>query len=123
MIISTQTTRHIALSLNIFLIHLFLLPPPPSVTEIGSLCASLIASSDMLFLITNHIHGSTTREWSLVRVALRDSIPLHPNTLQDETFLVLFLICHPGGAYYDVINQQYWLEYHPKSPFVRPEHE
>ena len=48
---------------------------------------------------------------------------LYPNALVDGKFLVKFFVCRPGDAYYSALNLGYWLEYHPKSPFVRPEHE
>ena len=61
-----------------------LVPPiaAPSVPEIGTLCALIIASAK-LFLIAHSTPGSTTREWSLVCVALRDTMSLHPNDLVD----------------------------------------
>ena len=74
--------------------------PPSSVLEIGTLCAPIIASSDMLFLIAYLTPGSTTPEWSLVHFASRRSMPLHPNALQDGKFLVEFFICYPEGAFY-----------------------
>ena len=73
-------------------------PPinPPSVPKIRTLCASVIASTDMLFLIAHRTPGSTTREWSLVHVVLRETISFHPNALQDGKFLVELFICHLG---------------------------
>ena len=62
-------------------------------------------------------------EWSLVRVALAESLSLHPNALQDGKFLVDFYICHPGDIYYNAVNQRYWLEYHPILDDNRPNHQ
>ena len=42
------------------------------------------------------------------------SLSLHHNTLQDGKLLVEFYTCYPGDAFYNAVNQCYWLEYHPK---------
>ena len=57
------------------------------------------------------------------KFVLRETIPLHPNALQDGNFFVEFFLCHPGDAFYNVVNQRCWLEYHPKSAFNRPQHQ
>ena len=47
------------------------------------------------------------------RVAVEDSLRLHPTGLQDGKFLVEFYVCHPSDKLFDAPNQRYWLEYHP----------
>ena len=98
-------------------------PLAPVIPNIGTLSASLIESDDKLFLIFHASPRSSSREWCLVRVALRKSVLLHPNAMQDGKFLVDFYICHPRDCIFNAINQHYWLEYHPASEVLQPEHQ
>lgn len=62
-----------------------------------------------------------TYEWKLVRVALSDSMQMHPACLQDGTFYMDFYILHPADVRFNAINQRYWLHYHTHGdPSVLP---
>lgn len=89
-------------------------PVVPTVPHISLLVASIIASTDKLFFIAHKIGvDGATSEWRLVRVALRDSMAVHPSCLQDGQFLVDFYILHPADVRYNAVNQRYWIHYHP----------
>ncbi len=83
-------------------------PLPPSITL---LAPQIIASTDKIFFIAHNIGASTCHEWRLVRVAFKDSILLHPPSLQDGQFLVELYVLHPANVQYNAINQCYWLQY------------
>ena len=106
-----------------------ILPPPlpptiaptaPTPPLIGPLVASLLASVDRLFFISHRVPGSGVTEWSLVRIALRDSLREYPNCIQDGQFLVDFYTCHPKDKAFNAVNQPYWLEYHPFRELPNP---
>ena len=75
--------------------------PPPAPVEparsalcvlsIETLSTSIIRSADRLFLVANDADPNFL-EWRLVRVALEDSMSLHPSCLQDGRFLVEFAL-------------------------------
>ena len=88
-------------------------PQPPLVPPIDTLAPKIIQSSSKLFFISHRVPGCSQQEWSLVQVALKDSLKLHPHGLQDGKFLVEFYMCHPSDKFFDAPNQRYWLEYHP----------
>ena len=67
-------------------------PVPPTLPLIGPLVASLLSSVNKLFFISHLVPGSGVTEWSLVRVAMRDSLRKHPNCTQDGRFLVDFIL-------------------------------
>ena len=81
----------------------------PVVPDIGTLSTSLVNSDKKPPFISYASLGSSSREWSLVKEALRESIQLHPNALQDGKCLVDFYICDPKDRLYNAINQRYWL--------------
>jgi hypothetical protein len=56
---------------------------PPSIPDIATMAAKIIASADRLFFVAIGPVSSSYREWRLVRVAFDDSIALHPACLQD----------------------------------------
>ena len=63
----------------------------PVVPDIRTLSASLINSDDKLFFMSHTSPGSSSCGWSLVWVALGESISLHPDALQDDgKFIVDF---------------------------------
>ena len=86
-------------------------PISPSIPQIGSLTASILASDDV-FLISHCVLGSTMIEWALFRVDLQRSVQMHPADLQDGRFIVDFYTCHPSDRCYNTINQRYWIKYH-----------
>ena len=59
-------------------------------------------------------------EYRLVRVALEQSMSLHPSYLQDGRFLVEFFIAHMEDVRFNGINQRFWLQYHSKGDIVTP---
>ena len=79
----------------------------PSLPLIAPLVASLLSSIDRLFFISHRVPGSGVTEWSLVRVAMRDSLREHPNCTQDGRFLVDFYTCHPKDKLFNAVNQRY----------------
>ena len=85
----------------------------PSVPLIGPLTTNIMAGFDKLFFISHRVPDYGVTEWSLVRVALRDSLRKHPNALQYGRFLVDFYTFHPKEKLFNAINQRYWLTYHP----------
>ena len=94
-------------------------PPPPPLTAVisgppplATLVAAIIASSDKLFFVAYKIGSSSSYEWRLVRVALTDSMHMHPSCLQDGSFYVDFYILHPADVRFNATNQRYWLHYH-----------
>ena len=92
------------------------LPMPlavPATPSLAELSASIVASRHRLFFISHRLPGSITSEWSLVRVALSETLSCHPSAFQDGRFLVDFYIVHPGDRFFNAVNQRYWLEYHP----------
>ena len=95
-------------------------PAPSRVPDIGPLTASILSSKDKLFFVAHKIPGSNQSEWVLVRVDLNLSVKAHPAALQDGRFLCQFYACHPADKRYNAINQQYWLEYHPKFEVANP---
>ena len=95
-------------------------PTPPS---ISTLTSQLIASENKLFFIRHRIPGSSSSEWYLVRVALRDTLSAHPNALQDGKFLVDFYMLHPSDKRFNATNQRYWLEYHSTDASFGPLHQ
>lgn len=87
---------------------------PPSIPHISLLVASIIASTDRLFFIAHKIGiDGIISEWRLVRVALHDSIAIHPSCLQDGQFFLDFYILHPSDVRFNAVNQRYWIHYHP----------
>ena len=92
----------------------------PYVPDIGPLMESLLSSTDKLFFISHCIPGSIATDWSLVKVNVQDSLHHHPSALQDSHFLVDFYTRHPDDAYFNAINQRYWLEYHPVMNNIDP---
>jgi hypothetical protein len=92
---------------------------PPTIPDISTLAASIIASSDKLFLVA-FAQSPSYREWRLVRVALADSISLHPACLQDGRFLVEFYVQHDADVRYNNINRRFWLQYHSASDLLSP---
>ena len=99
-----------------------LIAPLPVLPSLGTLTAGILRSPHKLFFISHRIPGSSVSEWSLVSVAMEETMSLNPNALQDGKFLVDFYICHPADAYYNATNQRYWLEYHPTLQNNNPEH-
>ena len=87
----------------------------PTLPLITDLTSNLITSRDRLFFIAHRVPGTNVSEWSLVRVALEDSLALNPQAFHDGRFLVDFYICHPQDKFFNAVNQRYWLEYHPQS--------
>ena len=88
--------------------------------SLGTLTTGLLKSLNKLFFIAHQIPGTAVSEWSLVSVALPETLSLNPNALQDGKFLVDFYICHPADTYYNATNQRYWLEYHPTLQYNNP---
>eukprot|EP00956_Cyclotella_meneghiniana_P037713 scaffold143282_cov76-Cyclotella_meneghiniana.AAC.4 len=95
-------------------------PSPPQIPPIASLTAAILRSTDRLFFIAFGFGDSATREWRLVRVALDDSISLHPACLQDGRFLVEFYVPHINDVRYNGINTRYWLQYHSMQDISSP---
>jgi hypothetical protein len=93
---------------------------PPSIPDIASLAAKIIASADRLFFVAIGPVSSSYREWRLVRIAFDDSIALHPACLQDGKFLVEFYVCHHDDVRFNATNQRYWLQYHLQGDLVSP---
>ena len=95
-------------------------PPPspplprqlPQIPPIASLTTAILRSKDRLFFIAFGFGDRPGREWRLVRIALDDSISLHPACLQDGRFLVEFYVPHIQDVRYNGINTRYWLQYH-----------
>jgi hypothetical protein len=79
--------------------------------------SNIIASDDKLFFIAHKIGTQDASEWRLVRVALADSLKLHPSCLQDGRFYVDFYILHPADIRYNATNQRYWIHYHTYSEY------
>ena len=82
--------------------------PPP----LSTLVAAIVASPDKLFFIAYKIGATASYEWRLIRIALGDSMQIHPACLQDGSFYVDFYILHPADVRFNAVNQRYWLHYH-----------
>eukprot|EP00956_Cyclotella_meneghiniana_P020964 scaffold37640_cov83-Cyclotella_meneghiniana.AAC.3 len=95
-------------------------PPSPVSMDISTLASAIVKSTDRLFFISHSIDSSPNREWRLARVALADSMSLHPRCLQDGRFLVELYILHPADLRFNAANQRYWLQYHSISNIVNP---
>ena len=93
---------------------------PPTPPTIQTLTVQIIQSVDKLFFLSIRTPNSTHHEWFLVRIALEDSMSLHPACLHDGKFLVDFYIRNPSDVRYNACNQRYWLEYYPKSNIFSP---
>jgi hypothetical protein len=101
-------------------------PKPPivsthhTVPSIADLAPAIIRSTDRLFFISFNFSAQKYHEWRLVRVALEDSMSLHPSCLQDGRFIVEFYIPHAGDIRYNCINKRFWLQYHTLADSVAP---
>ena len=95
-------------------------PVSPTIPAISTLASSIVTSPDKLFFIAHSISDPASAEWRLVRVALEDSMALHPACLQDGRFLVEFYTAHTTDTRYNGINQRFWLQYHLKNDFTTP---
>ena len=94
--------------------------PPPSVPTISTLSSAIVQSSAKLFFVAHSLGSSSYREWRLVRVALADSLALHPSCLQDGRFLVDFYIPHSSDVRFNHLNQRFWLQYYATSDIATP---
>jgi hypothetical protein len=93
---------------------------PSTDPDIGTLATAIVRSRDKLFFISHSLGNARYREWRLVRVALDDSMSLHPSCLQDGKFLVEFYIPHSSDIRYNNLNQRYWLQYHSTTDIQTP---
>jgi hypothetical protein len=95
-------------------------PSPPLTPILSSLIANIIASSDCCFFISHSLGNPTFRKWEFVRIAFADSMALSPSCLQDGLFLVEFYTLHHADVRFNVVNQQYWLQYHSMGNISTP---
>ncbi len=95
-------------------------PSPPSAPPLGLLVASIINSSDRLFLILHLLGNPNTCKWWLVRVAFSDSTSLSLSCLQDGRFLMEFNTLHYTNVWFNATNQRYWLQYHSFGDIATP---
>jgi hypothetical protein len=96
--------------------------PPERVTpSIAVLAPAIILSSDRLFFICSfNFSAQKYQDWRLVRVALEDSMSLHPSCFQDGRFIVEFYIPHAGDVRYNCVNKRFWLQYHTLANSLSP---
>ena len=92
---------------------------PSTVPDITSLASSIIASQDRLFFVAPK-QSASYREWRVGRVALKDSMALHPACLQNGKFLLDFYVRHDSDTRYNHLNQRYWLQYHTRGDILAP---